>query len=74
MLYYGDKVVVGVYDKRLLVKPTMSAVAIMPNAPREIPYDGAKQMLLVENIENKDFLSRLFEAVSEKLPEAKKKK
>ena len=74
VLYYGDKVVGGVYDNRLLVKPTLSAVAIMPNAPREIPYDGAKPMLLVEDIENRDFLRKLFEAVSEELHESKKKK
>ena len=74
VLYYSGKVVGGVYDNRLLVKPTPSAAALMPNAPRELPYDGAKEMLLVEDIENKDFLKRLVEAMYEELPEPKKKR
>ena len=74
VLYYGGKVVGGVYDNRLLVKPTPSAVALMPNAPRELPYEGAKEMLLVEDIEDRDFLKELFEAMYEELPESKKKK
>ncbi len=74
VLYYGDKVVGGVYDNRLLVKPTPSAVALMPETVRELPYEGAKEMLLVEDIEDKDFLNKLFEAMCEELPEPKKKK
>lgn len=74
ILYYGDKVIGGIYDNRLLVKPTPSAVALMPEAPRELPYEGAKEMLLVENVENRDFLNKLFEAMYEELPEPKKKK
>ncbi len=73
VLYYGGKVVGGVYDNRLLVKPTQSSKTLMPNAARELPYDGAKEMLLVENIENKDFLNKLFEAMYKELPEPKKK-
>ncbi len=73
VLYYGGRVVGGVYDNRLLVKPTKSALALLPNAPRELPYEGAKKMLLVENLEDRDFLSRLFEAMYEELPEPKKK-
>ena len=60
VLYYGGKVVGGVYDNRLLVKPTSSAKEKMPNAPMELPYEGAKEMLLVENMEDKAFLQGLF--------------
>ena len=74
VLYYGGKVVGGIYDNRLLVKPTPSAVALMPEAAREFPYEGAKEMLLVEDIENRDFLNKLFEAMYEELPEPKKRK
>ena len=74
VLYYGGKVVGGVYDNRLLVKPTKSSVALLPNAPRELPYEGAKEMLLVEDIEDRALLKKLFEAIYEELPEPKKKK
>ena len=74
VLYYGGKVVGGVYDNRLLVKPTRSALALLPNAPRELPYEGAKEMLLVEDIEDRELLAMLFEAMYEELPEPKKRK
>lgn len=74
VLYYGGKVVGGVYDNRLLVKPTPSAAALMPESPRELPYEGAKEMLFVENIEDRDFLKKLFEAMYEELPEPKQRK
>jgi len=74
VLYYGGKVVGGVYDNRLLVKPTKSTVALLPNAPRELPYEGAKEMLVVEDIEDRALLKKLFEAMYEELPEPKKKK
>ena len=74
VLYYDGKVVGGVYDNRLLVKPTPSAKKMMPNAPMELPYEGAKEMLLVEDVENRDFLKELFEAMYEDLPEPKKRK
>ena len=74
VLYYGGKVVGGVYDNRLLVKPTRSAVALLPNAPRELPYVGARQMLLVEDIEDGELLKKLFEAMYEELPGPKKKR
>ena len=72
VLYYGGKVVGGVYDNRLLVKPTKSVVSLLPNAPYELPYEGAKKMLLVEDIEDRELLKKLFEAMYEKLPEPKK--
>ena len=74
VLYYGGKVVGGVYDNRLLVKPTSSAKRLMPNAPMELPYEGAKEMLLVENMESSTFLQNLFAAIAEELPAPKKKK
>lgn len=74
VLYYLGKVVGGVYDNRLLVKPTPSAKALMPNAEYQSPYEGAKEMLPVENIEDREFMQKLFEAMYEELPEPKKRK
>ena len=74
IIYYRDKVVGGIYDDRFLVKPVKSAVAMMPNADRELPYEGAKEMLLVENVENREFLRELLEAMYDELPLPKKKK
>lgn len=73
IIYYRGKIVGGIYDDRLLVKPTKSAVAMMPNADMELPYDGAKEMLLVDNVDNKEFLRKLLEAMYEELPAPKKK-
>ena len=72
VLYYGGKVVGGVYDNRLLVKPTPSALALLPEAPRELPYEGAKEMLLIEDVDNQAFMQKLFDAMFEELPEPKK--
>lgn len=74
ILYYRGKVIGGIYDDRFLVKPTASAMAMMPNASKELPYPGAKEMLLVEDVENREFLHELLEAMVEELPEPKKKK
>ena len=74
VLYYGGKVVGGVYDNRLLVKPTKSVVSFLPNAPYELPYEGAKEMLLIEDIEDRELLKKLFEAIYVELPEPNKKK
>lgn len=74
VLYYGRKVVGGIYDNRLLVKVTPSSVKILQNAPKELPYEGAKEMLLVEDIENRELLKVLFESMCGELPEPKKKK
>ena len=73
VLYFGGKVVGGIYDNRLLIKPTPAAVKLLKNALRELPYEGAKEMLLVEDIENRDFLKELFEAMYPELPEPKRK-
>lgn len=74
ILYYRGKIVGGIYDDRLLVKPTKTAVAMMPNADMELPYDGTKEMLLVDDVDNKEFLRKLLEAMYEELPTPKKKK
>lgn len=74
ILYYRGKVIGGIYDDRFLVKPTASAMAMMPNASKELPYPGAKEMLLVDDVENREFLSELLEAMVEELPEPRKKK
>ena len=74
IIYYGGKVVGGIYDDRFLVKPTRSAAAMMPGACRELPYEGAKEMLLVDNVEDKAFLHKLIEAMYDELPAPKKKK
>lgn len=74
LLYWRGKLAGGIYDDRLLVKPVPAAVTLMPNAPREIPYAGAKEMLLVENLDDRDFLRRLLDAMYDELPEPKPKK
>lgn len=74
IIYYRGKIVGGIYDDRLLVKPTKSAVAMMSNADMELPYDGAKEMLLVNDVDNKEFLRKLLEAMYKELPAPKKKK
>ena len=74
IIYYRGKIVGGIYDDRFLVKPTKSAVAMMPNADMERPYDGAKEMLLVDDVDNKEFLRELLEAMYPELPAPKKKK
>ena len=71
ILYRHGKIVGGIYDDRFLVKPTKSAAEMMPDAGREIPYDGAKEMLLVDNVENREFLRELLEAMDGELPAPK---
>ncbi len=74
ILYYGGKIVGGIYDDRFLVKETKSSRKKMPNAELELPYEGAKEMLLVDDVENKEFLRELLEAMYPELPAPKKKK
>lgn len=74
LLYYDGKYVAGICDDRLLVKPTATAKAMMPNAEYQTPYEGAKEMILVDNLDDKDFLKRLFEGVSHDLSAPKRKK
>ena len=74
IIYYRGKIVGGIYDDRLLVKPVKSAISLMPDANYELPYEGAKEMLLVNDVDSKDFLTRLFNAMYNDLPAPKKKK
>ena len=74
IIYYRSKVVGGIYDDRFLVKPTTTAMAMMSNAKMELPYEGAKEMLLVDDVDNKEFLRELLEAMHEELPAPKKKR
>ena len=74
ILYYRGKIIGGIYDDRLLVKPVNSAVSLMPTATYELPYEGAKEMLPVDDVDSKEFLSKLFDAMYNELPTPKKKK
>lgn len=76
IIYYRGKIIGGIYDDRLLVKPVKSAISCMPNAEYELPYEGAKKMLLADEADNKDFLTGLFNAMYDELPmpKAKRKK
>ena len=74
IIYYHEKVVGGIYDDRLLVKPVKSAISFIPTASYELPYEGAKEMLLVDEVENKELLTGLFNAMYEELPAPKPKK
>ena len=74
ILYYHGKIVGGIYDDRLLVKKTRSALELMPAAICEFPYEGAKEMLLVDEVDSKEFLTKLFEAMYDELPSPKAKR
>lgn len=74
IIYYRGKIVGGIYDDRLLVKPVKSAISYMPTAPYELPYEGAKEMLLVNEVDNKEFLTDLFHAMYDELSVSKPKK
>ena len=73
IIYWRGKIVGGIYDDRFLVKPTKSAVAMMPDAERELPYEGAKEVLLAD-VDNREFLEELLEAMYDELPAPKQKK
>ena len=74
ILYCREKVIGGIYDDRFLIKPTEHAKKMMPKAAYELPYEGAKEMLLVDNVEDKAFLAQLVNGVADELPAPKKKK
>ena len=65
IVYFHGKIVGGIYDDRFLVKPTEQAQKLMPSAPRELPYKGAKEMLLVEDVDDREFLIGLLTAMAE---------
>ena len=74
IIYWRGKIVGGIYDDRFLVKPTESALAMMPGADRELPYEGAREMLLVDNVDNREFLKELVTAMAAELPAPRQKK
>lgn len=74
ILYYKGKIIGGIYDDRFLVKPIKAAKDMMRDANMELPYEGAKEMLLVDNVEDKEFLKELLEAMYEELPAPRKRK
>ena len=65
ILYYRERVIGGIYDDRFLVKPVRAAVNLMPNAEMEVPYEGAKGMLLVDDVDDREYLVKLFECGAE---------
>ena len=73
IIYYRGKIIGGIYDDRFLVKPVKSAREMMPNADMELPYEGAKEMLLVDDVENREFLKELLEVMYDELPASKKR-
>ena len=73
ILYYRGRIFGGIYDDRLLVKQVSAAVKLMPDAEMEMPYDGAKEMILVNDVDDRGFLKNLVESMWEELPEKKRK-
>lgn len=73
IIYHKGKIPGGIYDDRLLVKPVKAAIEYMPEASFEPPYDGGSRMLLVTELEDKDFLAGLFNAMYDELPERKRR-
>ena len=74
IIYYRGKVIGGIYDDRFLVKPVKSALEMMPDVSMELPYEGAKEMILVDDVEDRPFLKDLMEAMYKDLPAPRKKK
>ena len=74
IIYYRGRIVGGIYDNRLLVKPVKAAISYKKTTQYELPYEGAKEMLLVDEVDNKEFLTGLFHAMYEELPAPKPKK
>ncbi len=73
ILYYRGKIVGGIYDNRFLLKPVKAAVAMLPHADIQLPYEGAKEMLLVQDVENRAFLRKLLESMYKELPAPRKR-
>lgn len=74
IIYYRGKIIGGIYDDRFLIKPVKVAMDMMPDADMEFPYEGAKEMLLVDDLDDREFLKELLEAMYEELPAPKKKR
>ena len=74
IIYYRGKIIGGIYDDRFLVKPVKSAMAMMPDANMELPYEGAKEMILIDDVDDRDFLNELLDAMYDELPAPRKKR
>ena len=74
IIYYRGKIIGGIYDDRFLVKPVKSAMAMMPDASMELPYEGAKEMILIDDVDDRDFLNELLDAMYDELPSPRKKR
>ena len=74
IIYYNGKIVGGIYDDRFLIKPVKTAAVMLPDAKMELPYEGGKEMLLVEDVDNREFLQDLLLAMYEEHPAVKKKR
>lgn len=73
IIYYKGKIIGGIYDDRFLVKQTKSSLKLMPDADLELPYEGAKEMIMIDDVDNKEFLKKLFDAMYPELPQPKKR-
>lgn len=74
IIYYKGRIACGIYDDRLLIKPVKSAIDYVSDIRYEVPYEGAKEMILIEEVDNKEYLTELFKAIYDDLPTPKKKK
>ena len=74
IIYYRGKIIGRIYDDRFLVKPVKSAMAMMPDASMELPYEGAKEMILIEDVDDRDFLNELLDAMYDELPAPRRKR
>lgn len=74
IICYQGKIVGGIYDDRLLIKQTESSKRLLPDASLEVPYEGAKEMLSVEDFDDRDLLKELFNAMIDELPEPRIKR
>ena len=74
IIYYRGKIVGGIYDDRFLIKPVKSAMAMMPDASMELPYEGAKEMILIDDVDDRDFLNELLDAMYDELPAPRRKR
>ena len=74
ILCLHGKIAAYLCDDRLLVKPVPAARKMMPTAPMEPPYEGAKEMLLCDRVDDRGFLKALFDAMEPELPVGKKRK
>ena len=57
LLYYNGVLFGGIYDNRLLIKITKNNKKY--HMPEAIPYEGAKPMYLVNDVDNKEVLKEI---------------